>query len=223
MFGNRVYLRSLCCYLCNGIANALPITLVFFFVRSVLEAPEWTPGILALYFAAAICGTPIWLALARRRGKHVAWRMALLLAAATLAFVPLLGPGDIVWFALIAAIVGVTLGADLAMPAAMLADVVDQDVLATGRKRTGIYFAVWAMAAKLAAAAAVGLSFPVLDWAGFVPTVYNQPYALMVLSLLFGLCPVFFKLLATAIIWRYPLTAARQAEIRREIASLHNG
>ncbi len=109
------------------------------------------------------------------------------------------------------------------MPAAMLADVVDQDVLATGRQRTGIYFAVWAMAAKLAAATAVGLSFPILDWVGFVPDMYNEPGALLVLALLFGTTPVVFKLIALLFLWGYPLTAARQTEIRREIAARRGG
>ena len=223
MFGNRTYLRILGCYLCNGVANALPVTLLFFFVRSVLEAPEWTPIILALYFAAAICGTPLWLFFANRLGKHRSWCIALVLAAGTLVFVPFLGAGDVFWFLAIALIVGLTLGADLAMPAAMLADVVDQDILETGHQRTGIYFAVWAMAAKLAAAAAVGFSFPVLDWVGFVPDMYNEAGALLTLSILFGLCPVLFKLLALAFVWRYPLTAARQAEIRQAIAARRDG
>ncbi len=223
MFANRTYLRILGCYLCNGVANALPVTLMFFFVRSVLEAPEWTPVILALYFAAAICGTPIWLFFANRLGKHRSWCIALVVAAGTLAFVPFLGPGDVYWFLAIALIVGLTLGADMAMPAAMLADVVDQDILETGRQRTGIYFAVWAMAAKLAAAAAVGFSFPILDRVGFVPEMYNEAGALLVLSLLFGLCPVVFKLLALTFVWRYPLTAARQSEIRDAINAQRGG
>ena len=219
MFGNRTYLRILGCYLFNGIANAVPVTLIFFYVRSVLEAPDWTPIILALYFGAAICGTPLWLYWARRWGKHISWRIAMLVAAATLVFVPLLGAGDVGWFVVMAVILGVTLGADLAMPAAMLADVVDQDILATGRQRTGIYFAVWAMAAKFAAAAAVGVALPILELAGYVANMYNKTGALLTLSLLFGLCPVFFKLLAVLFVWRYPLTAARQAEIREAIAA----
>jgi len=223
MVANRAYLRILGCYLCNGIANALPVTLIFFFVRAVLQAPDWTPRILALYFVTAICGTPLWLFLADRLGKHRSWCIALMLAAGTLVFVPFLGAGDVYWFLAIALIVGLTLGADLAMPAAMLADVVDQDVLETGRQRTGIYFAVWAMAAKLALAAAVGFSFPILDGVGFVPKGNNAPDALLVLALLFGTVPVVFKLAALAIVWRYPLTAARQAELRRAIAAQQDG
>ena len=219
MFGNRTYLRILGCYLCNGIANALPVALLIFFVDSVLQAPEWKAEILGLYFITAICGTPLWLFIANRLGKHIAWRIALLVAAGSLLIVPFLGAGDVLWFLPVAVIVGVTLGADLAMPAAMLADVVDQDILSTGRQRTGIYFAVWAMAAKFAAATAGGASLVILDWVGFIPKLHNAPGALLVLSLLFGVGPVVFKLLAVAIVWRYPLTASRQAEVRREIVA----
>ena len=70
---------------------------------------------------------------------------------------------------------------------------------------------------------AVGFSFPILDWAGYVPDMYNEAGALLVLSLLFGLCPVIFKLLALLFVWGYPLTAARQAEIRRAIAAQRGG
>lgn len=219
MLGNGTYLRIIASYLCNGIANAIPVTLIFFFVRAVLEAPDWTPIVLAVYFVAAICGTPLWLYFARRWGKHVAWRIALMVASVSLMFVPLLGSGDVLWFLAIAIVLGVTLGGDLAMPAAMLADVVDLDILESGQQRTGIYFAVWAMAAKFAAAAAGGMSLVLLDWSGFIPHMYNEDSALLVLSLLFGACPVFFKLLALIFVWRYPLTAARQSEIRVAIAA----
>ena len=69
------------------------------------------------------------------------------------------------------------------------------------------------------AATAGGASLVILDWVGFIPKLHNAPGALLVLSLLFGVGPVVFKLLAVAIVWRYPLTASRQAEVRREIVA----
>ena len=73
------------------------------------------------------------------------------------------------------------------------------------------------MAAKAAAALVVGVSLKLLDMVGFVPDMYNDGAALVVLAALFGVCPIVFKLLALALIWRYPLTAARQAALRAEI------
>jgi len=99
----------------------------------------------------------------------------------------------------------------------MLADIVDQDVLESGRQRTGVFYAAWAMTAKAAAALVVGFSLKLLDMVGFVPDMYNDGEALLVLGLLFGVCPILFKLVALALVWRYPLTASHQAELRAEI------
>lgn len=217
MLANKPYLRILACYFVNGLANAFPVTLLFFYVKQVIERPDWTAIYLAVYFVAAIAGTPIWMFAARRLGKHVAWRYALILAILAFSIVPFLGSGDTIPFLIVALVAGITLGADLAMPASMLADVVDQDILETGKRRTGIFYAVWAMAAKAAAALVVGISLKLLDVAGFVPDMYNDGEALLVLSVLFGVCPIVFKMIALGAIWRYPLTAERQAALREAI------
>ncbi|MEP4379068.1 MAG: MFS transporter [Alphaproteobacteria bacterium] len=217
MASNKPYLRILACYFVNGLANAFPVTLLFFYVKQVIERPDWTAIYLAVYFVAAIAGTPIWMFVANRLGKHVAWRYALILAIFAFSIVPFLGSGDVIPFLFVATVAGITLGADLAMPASMLADVVDQDVLETGKQRTGIFYAVWAMAAKAAAALVVGISLKLLDMVGFVPDMYNDAESLLVLAFLFAVCPIIFKLAAVAIVWRYPLTAERQARLRAEI------
>jgi Na+/melibiose symporter-like transporter len=217
MLSNKPYLRILACYFVNGIANAFPVTLLFFYVKQVIERPDWTAIYLAVYFVAAIVGTPIWMFVANRLGKHVAWRYALILAILAFSIVPFLGSGDVIPFLFVAMVAGITLGADLAMPASMLADVVDQDVLETGKRRTGIFYAVWAMAAKAAAALVVGISLKLLDVVGFVPDMYNGDRALLVLAFLFSVCPIIFKILALGIVWRYPLTADCQAQLRAEI------
>jgi Na+/melibiose symporter-like transporter len=112
---------------------------------------------------------------------------------------------------------GLSLGADLVLPASIQADVVDLDRLQTGQQRTGLFFAVWSMSTKLALALAVGLAFPVLALAGFAPGAANTPGALTTLAVLYGLAPVLIKLAATALVWNFPITAAAQAELRRRI------
>lgn len=214
MLANRAYVRILACYFANGIANTFPLTLFFFFVKQVLERPDWAEIYLPLYFLAAIAGTPVWLFVARRMGKHIAWRWALIMAIAAFSVVPFLGSGDVIPFLFVTLFAGLSLGADLAMPASMLADAVDQDVLETGERRTGVYFAVWGMAAKAAAALVVGVSLEALQYAGFVPDMYNDGKALLVLSAMFAICPIGFKIIALVLVWRYSLTAERQLALR---------
>lgn len=215
---NRPFWFVIAAYFLNGMANAFPATLFFFFVRHVLVDPPSTGLLLTLYFAAAIAGTPVWLGLSARVGKHRAWCVAMILAAATFVFVPFLGPGDTVLFAVIIIVAGLSLGGDLTLPGAMLADVVDHDTAQTGQRRAGVFYALWAMVAKLALAASFGISFEILSVAGFSAEIdTNTPASLLTLAILFGVVPVAFKVVAGIVVWRYPLTRERQAQLRRDI------
>lgn len=216
---NGPFLRLIAAFMLNGIANGLPATLFLLFLADGLQLPASASALLLLYFAAGFVAIPFWLGLSRRIGKHRAWAAAMLWASANFVWVPLLGPGDFWSFALICLLSGLSLGADLALPASIQADVVDLDRLQTGQQRTGLFFAAWSMATKLALALAVGLAFPMLALAGFEPGADNGAIALGTLSALYGLVPVVIKLAAIALVWNFPLTAAAQAELRRRIAA----
>ncbi len=173
---------------------------------------------LFVYFLSAVLAIPLWLWASARFGKHRVWTAAMLWACAVFALVPLLGPGDQIWFLAICILTGVSLGADLVLPASMQADVVDLDTLRSGRQRTGTYFAIWGMATKLALALAVGMAFPLLDFAGFDgTTAAGGGSGLLALAFLYSLLPVAFKLAAVAVFWGYSITAERQRRIRARI------
>jgi glycoside/pentoside/hexuronide:cation symporter, GPH family len=217
---NRPFLRLIAAYLLNGIANGLPATLFLLFVADLLGQPEQAGLLLLLYFLAGIAGIPLWLRLSRKIGKHRAWSAAMLWACLAFVWVPLLGAGDFWPFLVICLLSGLALGADLALPASIQADVVDLDWAASGRRRTGLFFALWSMATKLSLALAVGIAFPVLDLAGFVPGGANDAGALLTLAALYGLVPVAIKLAAVSLVWSFPLGAAAQAETRRRLPAL---
>ena len=222
LYRNRPFRRLLAAYFLNSIANGLPATLFLLFVKHVLESSEWSGPLLFVYFACGVAAIPLWLRLSARYGKHRAWMGAMLGATAVFACVPLLGPGDHWWFLLICVLTGIALGADLTLPASMQADVVDLDTLKSGRQRTGIYFALWGIATKLALALAVGIAFPLLELVGFqAETAAQSAEALLALALLYSLVPAVFKLGAIALFAGYPITAQRQRRIRRLIAARH--
>jgi Na+/melibiose symporter-like transporter len=216
---NRPFRRLLGAYFLNGIANGLPATLFLIFVADRLQRADSGGPLLLLYFVAGIAAIPFWLKLSYRIGKHRAWAGAMLWASAAFVWVPLLGSGDLWAFALISALSGIALGADLALPASLQADVVDLDWLASGRRRTGLFFAFWSMTTKLSLALAVGIAFPLLALAGFEAGGANSEPALATLSALYGLAPVAIKLLATALVWNFPITEATQAEVRARLAA----
>ena len=218
LLGNRPFLRLLAAYLLNGIANGLPATLFLLYVEHVLAQPGWSGPLLLVYVVCGVAAIPFWLALSSRIGKHRAWILSMLAACLLFAPVPWLGAGDAGWFLLVCIGTGICLGADLALPASMQADVTDLDAVRSRRARAGLLFALWGMATKLALAGAVGIAFPLLALAGFqggAGDSGNPPGALFVLSALYALLPIGFKLAAASVAWGYPIDAALQSRIRR--------
>ncbi|MCG8442991.1 MAG: MFS transporter [Caulobacterales bacterium] len=220
LVSNAPFARLIAAYLLNGVANGLPASLIVLFVTHVLETPSWIGLFLFVYLLSGVLSIPLWLRLSARRGKHQVWSGAMLAACAIFVCVPLLGAGDQLWFLAICLLTGAALGADLTLPASMQADVVDLDTLKSGRRRAGVYFALWGMATKLSLALAVGIAFPILGAMGFDPDTDSQaPRALFALAALYSLAPVAFKLAAIALMRGYPITADRQARVRRLIAA----
>lgn len=208
---NRPFRLLLSAWTVNGIANGLPAALFLSVVGDVLRVPDRAGPLLFAYFAAAVAAVPLWAFLARRIGKHRAWATAMIWACLVFSLVPLLGPGDFGKFLAICLLSGAALGADLALPPAMQADVVDLDELNSGQARAGLFFAAWSMAQKFGNAAAVGLGLPLLEALGYAP---GTGQGLGALVALYAVVPVLLKLVAIALVWRFPIDAAEQRRIR---------
>lgn len=216
---NRPLLRLTLAWFMNGLANGLPAALFPLYVRQGLQVGEMLQGALIFaYFAAGIAAIPFWLWLSRRIGKHRTWCAAMLLCCAAFVAVPFIPAGQWPIFLAVCLLTGAALGADLALPPAMQADLVDYDAWKFGRPRAGLLFALWSMVSKLALAGAVGFAFPALDWLGFdANNSANPPQALLGLVVIYAVLPIVLKLVSIAIIWGHPLTARRQAAIRRRL------
>ena len=217
---NRPFLRLIAAWFLNGLANGLPAALFPLYLRHGLRVSDQLQGALIFaYFAAGIAAIPLWLRLSRRIGKHRTWCAAMLLCCAAFVVVPFIAPGQWPVFLAVCLVTGAALGADLALPPAMQADLVDYDAWKFGRPRAGMLFALWSMASKLALAGAVGFAFPALDWLGFdANATANPPQALLGLVVIYALIPVVIKLTTVALVWGHPLTARRHTAIRRRLA-----
>jgi len=181
-------------YLFNATSVAIPATLILFFVDDVLQSPGQAGLFLAAYFLAGLLTLPLWVKFSDWVGKARAWLLGSVLASVALILAATLGQGDVLAYALICLLSGAALGADLALPPAMLADAIPPDQ----RSSTGLYFGVWALIAKFSLALAAGASLPLLGWLGYVP---GQPETAGSLSLLYAVLPVAIKLMAVAVLF----------------------
>ncbi len=199
-WANPRFRSLLAIYLLNGIASAIPATLVLFFIRDVLGAREHEAVFLLLYFAAAAVSIPLWVRVVHRIGLAATWLCGMVLAIAVFAFAALLGEGDVIAYGIVCALSGLALGADLTMPGALLAGVI-QRAGEAGRAE-GRYFGWWNFATKLNLALAAGLALPFLEWFGYAPGVRDAA-ALWPLSLAYCALPCALKLGAAALLLRY--------------------
>ena len=194
VFADVAFCRLLAVFVVNGIASALPATLFLFFVADILQLGKASAPLLALYFVAGAASLPLWVRLAARYGRVLAWLGAILLASIAFAGASVLGKGDLWPFAAICLASGLALGADLALPAAIAAD------LGERQGQAGACFGVWNLAAKLNLALAAGLALPFLGLLGYVP---GGSGGLASLTFAYALLPLVFKALAGLLLWRW--------------------
>ena len=207
--GNPAFRSLLLVFVLNGIASAIPATLVLFFIADVLLQSERAGMFLALYFVSGAAGMPLWVAFARRHGKRAAWLSAMLLSVAAFVWAYGLGAGDAAAYAMVCVLSGMALGADLALPPSLLADVMDEDVMnkdakVAAARSEGTYFGVWNLATKLSLALAAGISLPLLGAMGYAPGAAGGVAAL---SFVYCVVPCALKLAAAVALWVMPLGA----------------
>jgi Na+/melibiose symporter-like transporter len=192
--------RLLAVFLLNGIAAAVPATLLLFFIDDRLRLPESQGLFLTSYFVAAVVSLPAWLHVIARLGQPRAWALGMALAVAAFAWAAALGSGDRMGFLAVCIASGAALGADLAIPGALLAGVVQRAGLA-GRAE-GAFFGWWNAATKLNLALAAGLALPLLQLLGYAPG-QRDPQALQALAIAYCLLPCALKLAAAALLYRH--------------------
>ncbi len=182
-------------FVLNGIASAVPATLVLFFVQDLLQAPKQLEGVfLGVYFIAGAIAIPLWLQAVKRMGLAWGWFASMLLSIAVFVWAAFLGAGDVWPFVVVCALSGIALGADLAFPSALLTGAIaaqgDQG------RHEGAYYGWWNFATKLNMALAAGLALPLLDVFGYSPGA-RDPQALQALVIAYCVLPCALKLVAS--------------------------
>ena len=186
----------------NGIAAAIPATLFLFFASDRLQLAAWAGLFLVLYFAAAAIALPLWARLAARIGEKRAWLASMLLAIAAFIWTVQLNSGALAGFAVICTLSGIALGADLALPPALLAGVIH--AAGHGGEREGAYFGLWSWITKLNLALAAGIALPLLEGLGYVPGMTSEA-GTQALLVAYAVLPCVLKAAAAALLWRAPL------------------
>jgi Na+/melibiose symporter-like transporter len=192
---------------------------LFFFIDARGFTSSEASLLLGIYIAAGVFGAPLVGYLGSRFSKHrtmIAATVLYSLGLCTVTIVPkadfLLAVPVMVWCGFNA------IGFDL-MTSAMMADVGDQVRLEQGKERMALLFAVTGLAAKLASAGSLIISYPLLAAVGYVPKLgsHNTPAAIDGLQMVFIIGPIFWVILGGLCFLGWKLDKRKHALIRGEL------
>ena len=208
---NKSFRKLLAIFIVNGIAASIPATLVLFFIDHVLRTPQYTAALLCAYFAAGAAGMPLWITLSKRYGKTHSWLLGMALSIAAFVWAFMLGEGDVWGFAIICVLSGLGLGADLAIPPAMVADVIDDDIAKGIAPADGAYLGLWNLCSKMNLAIAAFIALTAVEYFGLKTgtagvLVSQTPQALTALAVTYALIPCMLKAASVWLLWRAKFT-----------------
>lgn len=195
---NAPFVRLVTVFALNGIAAAVPATLVLFFIQDRVQATGPAQGyFLGLYFLCGALSMPLWLRVVQRLGLVRTWFIGMALSVVTFLGCAGVGAGDVWLYALVCALSGAALGSDLALPSALLTGIVQRS---GSTPLQGLYFGWWNLVSKLNLSLAAGIALPLLNLLGYAPGA-REPQALQALTVVYCLVPCAFKLLAAAALY----------------------
>ena len=216
---NSPFLRLLLAFFMNGIGNSIAATLFLLYCAQKLDLEQLRGPLIFIYFLCGIIGVPIWLKLAQRTSKHRSWCIAMIFAAIVFSPAPFLPEGSALAFGIICVLSGLALGADIMLPAAIQADVIDVDTASSGEQRSGTYFAVWSFTTKFSLALTVMVALPLLEAFGFsaAPGTASSAASIVLLGFMYGWGPIAFKLPAIILMWMFPINREQVSQLRAKI------
>ena len=219
MMGNGPFKRLVLAFMVGSLGLSITTPLYIFFIAYVLHAEDKAIYMLTFFYAANIGAVPFWVWLSSHIGKHRAYVASFALIAFAHPFYLLLGEGDFWWMLPITVMTGFAAGGFAALPNSMKADVIDLDTLQSGENRAALFFSTWSFTQKMAGSVGGSIALAGLAFVGFNASkgAVNGLDELLGLRVLFALLPSAFYLLAGAVIWKYPITRERHAELRAEL------
>lgn len=224
VFSNRPFRLAATIYLLSfATVDVILVVFVRFLIDYVRVVPGFDNLILALVMGIAFVTMPAVVKLMRRFGKRQTYIGSMSMMAVVMLIISQVPPGGQNWILIAAVFAGLGFGAANAVPWAIVADVVEEDELNTGKRREGLYFGYLVFFRKLASALAIFVVGHVLEATGYVSSTTGSAFiqqpeaALNALRFFVGGLPALMLTLSTIAAWRYPLSRERFNEIQKEL------
>ncbi len=205
-----------------GLGLGISAAVFLFFFTMLKQVPYAYVGLqFVAFYIVGVITAPIWSVIANRVGRHRALAIGCCGFAAYMVLMMAMPPGNLAYFFGMG-LLGGTMACSVDMlPRSMMADVSDEDRLASGRDRTGMLFALLTVTHKFGMAMSIGVVYFALDLIGFkAGSASNSGAALAGVAVLYGVVPGVLYIASALVISRFGLTPARHDAIRKALAAM---
>ena len=208
--------------LASWLASGMVAGLYFFYVSEYLQLGDKFGHIGLSVAVIGFLSASAWGWVAARVGKHRVIAICNFSTILTLLAMAMLRPGtDAFLYLLLIFSFSALFGAGSTVGYyALMGDVVDYDELKTGSQQAGNYYALITLLQKIGLGAGVGLALMIAAIFGFDPTGENEGQALVGLFVAFLGIPILLNLVATLLVFNFPLNERRHRIIRKRLDSL---
>jgi glycoside/pentoside/hexuronide:cation symporter, GPH family len=212
--------RLLAVFILDGLLTGLVSSLFRFYTVDALKLGQGANILLLIYFLVGVIMTPLWAKLSYKVGKRKALVTSMLYSVLSLGLLFVLPSGNLLIAILFFTIIGGNFGATTFLARSVMSDVTEYDTYLSGKKRTGLFFALMTLTIKAGVALAIGIAYSLLlPMIGYEAGAENSESAISGLRIIYALVPMVCALAMAAIMWTFPLDESRQDEIR---AALQN-
>ena len=209
--------------LCNWFVYGMLPMIVPLYAKFVLGAIGFETSLLLglTFISAALFMTILWKPLVRKLGNKKTWIISMSIWAASL--FPLMFISDYISGMIVFFLIGVGLSGSLYIIDLVVADIVDEDEVATGIRREAGYYGVNALILRFSNVLvifAIGSVLSTVGWAVFEPTLVTEGVKFGLRALMF-IFPVIALIIAILAMTRYPLHGDRLKDVREKLKEIH--
>ena len=217
---NKPFVWLCIVYFITNISFALIKTLMAYFIEYQMLMKEQISLFMGLLLICVTISLPLWRWIGQKIDKGPAYGLGMAVGAVAVMATFLLPhqPSNLVY--LVAILAGFGFGSQWIYSWAMVADVADYDRAETGQQRSGMYYGMWGLTTKISEALALASVGWILTGYGYVPNIEQTPHALFGIRLFFCIIPAIFIFAALPMLFKYPLTRAKHAEIRARLDAM---
>jgi Na+/melibiose symporter-like transporter len=182
-------------YFFNSFATSIPATIIIFYVRDYLNAESYLGLFLLIYFLSGAASMPLWKYLSNKFSSIYSWFLSMIFAFLSFIWAFFLEPNNIIGFFIICLLSGIAVGANLALPSAIIAEDINSN---NNQDYASSYYSISNFLSKFALAIASGVSLPILGFLGYVPGIARNDVLLPFVYAILPCCILLISIYLTS-------------------------